>query len=149
MREMSYFSTNVVTKFDNNYDNMVEFNTLLMNAAHEVYDKYNKEETERIIRNQFNAICGVADFKALTTMQQRQVWREHGKEIASLVENVIADKMKSGWNEANAKFMQFVKEINIADGDQNEFYVEDNSLLQVSRFAGDHLDVKLIYTASV
>lgn len=142
MREMTYFSTNVVAKFDNNYDNMLEFDSLLMDASHGVYTKYSKEETDTIIRNQFNAICGVADFKSLTAMKQRQLWREHGKEIASLIENVIVDKMKSGWNEANAKFMQFVKEINIAEGDQNEFYVEDNSLLQVSRFANNHHDIR-------
>lgn len=142
MREITYFSANTLAKFDNNYDNMVEFNTLLMDASHGVYTQYNKEETDTIIRNQFNTICGVADFKALSPMKRRQAWREHGKEIASLVEDVLVDKMKSGWNEANAKFMQFVKEINIADGDKNEFYVEDNSLLQVSRFAGSHHDIR-------
>ena len=57
--------------------------------------------------------------------------------------------MNSGWNSGNARFMDLVQEINIANGDQNEFYVEDNSLLQVSRFAGNHHDVRSLYGNSV
>ena len=49
--------------------------------------------------------------------------------------------MNSGFNTSNARFMEYVEEVNIADGDANEFYVEDNSLLTVSRFANNHHDI--------
>ena len=51
MRDITYFSNNVVNCFDNNYDNMVVFNDLMMNASNGVYEKYSKNETSEIIRN--------------------------------------------------------------------------------------------------
>ena len=148
MREMMNFSANVIAQFENNYDNMLEFNGIMMDASNNIYSKYTKDETNKIIRNQFNKICGF-DFKTASPMKRHQAMRDHGKEIASLIEDTLVDRMNSGWTAANARFMDFVQEINIANGDQNEFYVEDNSLLQVSRFAGNHHDVRSLYGNSV
>lgn len=146
MRDITCFSNNVLANFDNKYENMLTFNALMMDAGNGVYDKYSKDETQTILRNQFDKIMGI-NFKESTSMKRRQAWREHSKEIASLIEDVIVDKMNSGWNSANARFMEYVDERNIAEGDANEFYVEDNSLLTVSKFAGNHHDVRK--TASV
>lgn len=140
MRDIAYFSANTVANFENNYDNMLQFNELLINAGHNVYGEYSKEQVNTMIRNQFDKILG-GNFAQMNPMKRRQAWRDHGKEIAALVEDVLVDKMNSGWNAANARFMEFVREINLADGDKNEFVVEDNSLLQVSKFAGNHHDV--------
>lgn len=142
MREFASFSNNTIAQFDGKYENIIEFDKLMTNANHGIFEKYNKEETDTIIRNQFNKIMGI-DFAAPTnsTMKRRQAWRDHGKEIATLIENIVVDKMNSGWSEANARFMEYVEDINIANGDKNEFYVADNSLLQVSKFAGNHHDI--------
>ena len=140
MRDITCFSANTVAQFENNYDNMLQFNEVALDASHGVFDKYSKEDTNTIIRNQFNKILGI-DFKLANPMKRRQAWRDHGKELASLIEDVIVDKMQSGWTAANAYFMEYVEEVNLADGDKNEFYVSDNSLLQVSKFAGNHHDI--------
>lgn len=140
MRDITCFSANTVAQFENDYDNMLQFNGVLLDASSKVYSNYSKEESDTIIRNQFDKILNI-DFKNATPMKRRQAWRDHGKEIASLIEDVIVDKMNSGWTEANAKFMEFVEEVNIANGDVNEFYVEDHSLLQVSEFAGNHHNI--------
>ncbi len=142
MREFTSFSNNTIAQFDGKYENMIEFDKLMTNANHGIFEKYNKEETDTIIRNQFNKIMGI-DFASPTnsTMKRRQAWRDHGKEIATLIENIVVDKMNSGWSEANARFMEYVEDINISNGDKNEFYVADNSLLQVSKFAGNHHDI--------
>lgn len=140
MKDITCFSANVLAQFDNKYDNILEFNSLMMDASNGIYEKYSKEDTQTILRNQFDKIMGI-NFKSATNMKRRQAWRDHNKEIASLIEDVIADKMNSGWNSANARFMEYVDERNIAEGDANEFYVEDNSLLTVSKFAGNHHDL--------
>lgn len=140
MRDITCFSANTVAQFDNNYDNMLQFNEVVMNTANGVFDKYSKEESNTILRNQFNKILGI-DFKNANPMQRRQAWRKNGVEIYSLIEDVIVDRMNSGWNAANARFMELVEERNLALDDQNEFYVEDNSLFVVSRFAGNHNDI--------
>lgn len=142
MRDIAHFSANVVANFDNNYDNMLQFNEVLINTGNDVYTNYTREESNKIIRNQFDKIFG-GNFAQMTPMKRRQAWRDHGKEIASLIEDVLVDKMNSGWNATNARFMEFVREVNIADGDKNEFVVEDNSLLQVSQYAGNHHDIEL------
>lgn len=140
MRDITCFSANTLAQFDNKYENMLTFNSLMMDASERVYNKYSKEDTQTILRNQFDKVLGI-NFKTATKMKRRQAWRDHAKEIATLIEDVIVDRMNSGWNESNARFMEYVEEVNIADGDANEFYVEDNSLLTVSKFAGDHHDI--------
>lgn len=140
MKDIVCFTQNVRDKFENSYDNMLQFEEVCMNAMNRVSDKYDVAEGNKIIRNQFDNILGI-DFKNATSMQRRQAWRDHGKEIASLIETEVADKMNSGWTTANAKFMDLVEEINLAEDDKNEFFVNDNSLLQVSKFAGDHHDI--------
>lgn len=141
MRDIAQFSANVVANFDNSYDNMIQFNTLACDAANRVYDKYSHDETQKIIRNQFDRIFHI-NFKEATPMKRHQAYRKYAADYFALVEDVITDKMNSGWNSSNAEFMQFVEDKNIADGDKNEFYVEDNSLLVVSKWAGDHHDVQ-------
>ncbi len=140
MRDITCFSANTVANFDNDYNNMLQFNDLVMNASRRDYGKYTKDEVDTIIRNQFDKITGI-NFKTATPMKRRQAWRDHGKEIYTLIEDVILDRMVSGWDAGNARFMEFVKEVNIADGDVNSFYVNDPSLLQVSVWAGEHHDV--------
>lgn len=140
MKDICMFSAHTVAQFDNNYDNMLQFGVLLQNAANRVYSDYSANDTQTMIRNQFDRILGLK-YKEATPMKRRQAWRDHGKEIASLIEDVIVDKMNSGWNSGNTRFMDLVEDVNIAAGNKNEFYVNDNSLLQVSKFAGDHHDV--------
>lgn len=140
MRDITCFSASTVAQFDNKYDNMLAFNSLMLDAGNNVYDKYSKEDTQTILRNQFDKVLGI-NFKTATKMQRRQAWRTHNKEIATLIEDVVVDRMNSDWNGANARFMDYVEEINIANGDENQFFVDDNSLLTVSKFAGNHHDI--------
>lgn len=139
MKDITCFSANVLAQFDNKYENIVDFSSLAMDASHGVYEKYSKEDTQTVLRNGFDKVLGI-NFKAASPMQRRQAWRNHNKEIATLIEDVVVDKMVSGIP-ADAGFMEYVEDVNINDGDQNQFYVEDNSLLVVSRFAGNHHDV--------
>lgn len=140
MKDITCFSANVLAQFDNKYDNMLEFNSLMMDASNSIFDKYSKEDTQTILRKQFDKILGI-NFKEANSMKRRQAWRDHNKEIATLIEDVIVDKMNSGWNTANARFMDLVDDRNIAEGDANEFFVNDNSLLTVSKFAGNHHNI--------
>lgn len=140
MRDIAQFSTNVTANFENNYDNMVEFNALALDAAHGVFDKYSHDETQTILRKQFNNIFHI-NFKEATPMKRHQAYRKYAADYFALIEDVITDKMNSGWNSSNAFFDEFVEDKNIAAGDKNEFYVEDTSLLTVSKWASDHHDV--------
>lgn len=141
MRDMTAFSAHVMNQFDNKYENVVEFHDLMMDASHGIYTKYSKEETNKIIRNGADRIFGI-NWEHATPMKRRQAYRMHSKEWASLVEDVIADRMVSGIDATNGSFLdELVDDRNLAEGDVNEFYVEDSSILTVSKFAGNHHDV--------
>ena len=140
MRNITCFSANTVAQFEGKYENMLQFNELLIDTSNKVYDKYSKDEANKIIRNQFNNLLGI-DFKAAKPMERRQAYRAKRIEVAQLIEDTLVDRMNSGWNAANARFMEYVDDRNIAEGDTNEFFVADNSLLTVSRFAGNHNDI--------
>ena len=70
MRDITCFSSNVVACFDNKYENMLQFNDLIMDASNNIYDKYSKADTNEIIRNQFNRILGI-NFKEASKTQRR------------------------------------------------------------------------------
>lgn len=147
MKDITMFSAHTVANFDNDYNNMVQFNDLLLDASHGIYEKYTKNETETIFKNQFDKILG-GDFTKMNAQQRHQAWRKHGLEICTLMEDVLVDKNNNGgWDEANARFMDLVEEVNLAIDDKQQFYVEDNSLLQVSKFAGNHHDIRKTVSA--
>ncbi len=142
MRLLKTFSANVMEKFEGKIENVIAFEDMMDQAANRDYSNYTREEMNDAIRKQFNAIMGI-DYKTASRMERRQARRLHAPEIYSLVERVLVDRMTSGWNANNAFFMDYVEQINIADGDQNLFWVTDDSLLTVSKFAGNHHDVNL------
>ena len=73
MKNITYFSANTLAQFDNDYNNMVTFNSLMLDASHRVYDKYSKDETQTILRNQFDKIMGI-NFKEANSMRRRQAY---------------------------------------------------------------------------
>ena len=120
-------------------ENADKITSIMLDASHGIYEEYSKEETNKIIRNLFNKISGF-DFKTATPMQRRQDWRDHRNAYYTIIEDVVADKLNSGWGE-DPFFEAYVEEKNLALGDKNEFYVDENSLMQVSKFAGNHHDI--------
>lgn len=135
------FSNKVQVSFDNNAENMEKFVLLMKNASNHVYAEFNEKDTQGMIREQFNKILGI-DYAKASKMERRQARRLHAPEIYTLIETVIADKMNSGWTQANAMFMQYVEDVNLSETDQAMFYVKDPSLLTVSKWAGSHHDIK-------
>ncbi len=140
MKDITCFSQNVVSCFDNKYENMLQFNDLMMNASHGIYDQYSKKETNEIIRNQFNRIFGI-DYRTATPTARRQAFRLHDKEYYSVIENVLIDRMVSGIDEQNMPIMSLVEDRNIALGDINYFTTNSTQILQVSKWAAGHHDI--------
>lgn len=140
MKDITYFSQNVVNCFDNNIENMKVFNDLMMDTANNVYDKYSKADSNEMIRNQFNKVLGI-NYRSATRTERRQALRLHGIEISSIIENVLIDRMVSGINEQNMPIMRIVEDRNISLGDINYFTIDAKALLQVSKWAGGHHDI--------
>lgn len=130
------FSANVMTAFDNDITKVQQFNQLMLDASRNTLVDCTQREASDAIRTKFNQILGID--KNSTSKERRQAWRAHKIEIFEIIEDILEDKLVSGWTQDNAFFEQFVDARNLASGDTNEFYVEDASLLTVSKFAGNH-----------
>ncbi|GCD10435.1 hypothetical protein [Clostridium tagluense] len=97
-------------------------------------DKYSVNQGSDVIRKAFVDICGTdkLDFKT---------FRKHKTEVFEILEEVVDQLIVDGWGQ-NTFFDQFVETKDLAFGDKNEFYVEDKSLLLVSKFSGGHWNLK-------
>lgn len=88
--------------------------------------------TDQAIREAFFEILG----------EDKLTWqgfRNHKNEIFTVIENVLVTNLPLAWE--NSRFYdQFVEVKNGALGDKTEFIVEDNSILVVSNFSGNHWD---------
>lgn len=135
------FSTNVMNAFDNDITKVQQFNQLMLDASRNTLVDCSQREASDAIRAKFNQILGTNENSS--PKERRQAWRAHKTEIFEIIEDVLEDKLVSGWTQDNAFFEQFVDPRNLALGDTNEFYVDDNSLLTVSPFNGNHHDFNL------
>lgn len=139
MKNLITFSNYMVSKFGDNVENIYQFQDLLNDAGRNKYVKYSHDEANDMFRTQFDTILGI-NYREATPQQRRQAMRLHGPELYTLIENTITDKMQSGLDDS--WFRKWVDQRNIAEGDLNEFWVQDtSSLLMVSKWAHDHTDV--------
>ncbi|MBQ3543548.1 MAG: hypothetical protein IJA34_00950 [Lachnospiraceae bacterium] len=66
-------------------------------------------------------------------------FRKYKNDIYEVLEVTLDQTLPEGWND-NEFFNRYVETIRVDLGDINEFYSENNSLLTVSKFAGNHWD---------
>lgn len=115
------------------------FTKLMVDTAHGVNaENYSSTDSNEAIRNRFREVMGVA--KDCSRKELHRAIRRHKQDIYEVIEDTVEDLKVSGWN-ANPFFTTYVEQKNIALGDVNDFYVEDDSLLTISKFAGNHHDL--------
>ena len=90
--------------------------------------------TDQAIREAFFEILG--DDK-LTY----QNFRNHKNEIFSIMENVLTTNLPLAWENSDF-YRSFVDTKSTTFGDTNEFVVEDNSTMLVSRISGNHWQIE-------
>lgn len=130
--------------FENQESNYMTFQSILSHAARRVdyvadEKTYNVHTMNDMIRTKMNDIFGL-NYASANTRDRRRAWDAHKKEFFALIEDSIIDRMARGYKE-NPFFMDWVEYRNLMNGDKNEFKVNDQSLLQVSKFAGNHHDL--------
>lgn len=99
-----------------------------------MYNENASKFTDQAVREAFFELLG----------EEKLTWqnfRNNRNEIFTILENVLKINLPGAWNESPF-YNQFV-EVKRGDlGDENSFYVEDNSTLVVSNFSGNHWDTK-------
>lgn len=145
MRKM-VFSQNVENAFTANNITYDEYKNLLFDASagRDILDEDgNKVSTydvnDKIRKVQFDilGIDGTSSGKDI-----RRAIKKHGVELFEVIEDVIDLEIQKGW-ESSEFFNEFVETRNLALGDTAEFWVDDETILGVSKVSGYHHDVTL------
>lgn len=115
------------------------FRKLLIDTSNNCVVNYSKEEANEAIRKQFREVLGISE--GATMKEIRRALRANRAQTYAIIEDTLDDRLQSGWGE-NPFFQRFVEMKNLADGDRNEFYIPSNTILTVTKFSGNHHDLK-------
>ena len=138
MSKFMNFNAVVKNAFNNDESDFVAFNKLLVDSYKGNVEGYSaKEANDKVVEIFLSAIgCD----KDSSKKDIRKAIRRNQAVVYDLIEEVVNDMLVSGW-EANPFFREYVDVRNLALGDKNEFYVEDNSVLSVMKVSGNHHDI--------
>lgn len=140
MKNLMTFNTTVQNAFDNENANLVCFSELLLDAARGEVKEYSAKDANKKIVEKFRAALGIEPTDR--PQHVKRAIRANKDLVFTLIEETIEEMIVSGWME-NPFFMQFVETKNLALGDENDFYVEDDSILSVSKVSGNHHNIVL------
>lgn len=115
------------------------FTKLMIDTAKNAVINYTKEEANEAIRNRLFEALGIDATSSVKEI--RRAYRRNKTAVFDIIEDVIDERLVSGWGD-NPFFQQFVEVKNLNDGDRNEFIVEDDSILTLTKFSGNHHDLK-------
>jgi len=116
-----------------------EFQTLLTDVAKgDLQAGVTKKEADDKICMMFNKLYGFD--KKPTILEAEKALRINPYIAFEVIEDVVPNLIQSGWD-ANPFFREYVDVRNLARGDENVFYTEQNVILNVARLNGDHWDM--------
>ena len=129
------FDSVVRDAFDNDATKFAHFSELLLDTARNTVKEFTKEEANKQIVERFRAALGIeADARG---PQVRRAIKANQNLVYTIIEEVVEEMIITGWAN-NPFFMDYVETKNLALGDANDFYVEDDSILSVSKISGNH-----------
>ena len=138
MNKFMTFNATVQNAFNNDENDYKAFNKLLVDAYKGTVADFSAKEANDKIVEIFRKVIGCDENS--TQKEIRKAIRRNQVEIFEILEEIIPDLLVSGW-EDNPFFREYVDVRNLALGDKNEFYVEDNSVLTVTKVSGNHHDL--------
>jgi len=119
---------------------------LLFDAANgiEIFDTENdRVMTKAEVNDKIKELCfkytGLNE-KSTDKQIKRAIENPEAKEFFAVIEEIIEVKVQQGLTGMDI-FNKYVEEVNLADGDTNEFWVEKETFLQVERVSGSHHDL--------
>lgn len=135
MVKMMFTNENTREVFSNHDFN--DFNTLMFETGLGK-EQVSKKEANDKIREVFREVLGIDE--TASKKEIRKAIRRHKVDIYEVTEELVPNLLKTGWQD-NPFFMEYVEYKSGADGDANEYYVEDETILTVSELSGNHHDL--------
>ena len=140
MNKFFNFAANVQKVFNDDANDFVAFSELLTETALGA-QKVSKQEADTKIVEVFRNALGLGEHP--TQKEVRQALRRNQALVFDIIEETVQSLLVSGWGN-DPFFMKYVDQRNLALGDKNEFFTEDDSVMSVMRVAGNHHDIFLM-----
>lgn len=137
MLRINFTNDHTAEVFDNMENGFQDFHKLAFDTALGKAEVGTKEANDKI-REIFNQVLGVDEYTSKKEL--RKAIRRHKIDVFEIIEEIIPDLLKTGWGD-NPFFNEYVEYRNLNDGDANEFYTEDDTILTVSKLSGNHHDI--------
>ena len=137
MNKFMNFAANVQTVFNNDANDFMAFSQLLTDVALG-RQAVSKEEANAKIVEVFQGVLGID--KNSRPADVRKAIRRNQALVFDIIEETIQTLLVTGWGN-DPFFQKYVDQRNLALGDKNEFYSEDDSILSVMKVAGNHHDI--------
>lgn len=144
-KKFNHERLNLLFSEDSAKGTYVEFKNLMSDLMDgEIQEGTSKREAEEAVRS---VVFDLFEVTA-SDLDKPRVWRhaveKHTKEYFELIEEVIEEKLDSSL--ANSELIREFAEVrNLNDGDKNEFWLEEETVLSVGRVSGDHHDLSIQY----
>ena len=139
MNKFMNFAANVQNVFNNDANDFMAFSRLLTDVALGKQE-VSKEEANKKIVEVFQSVLGINENSRPGDI--RKAVRRNQALLFDIIEETVQNLLVTGWGN-DPFFQKYVDQRNLALGDKNEFYAEDNSILSVMRVAGNHHDIVL------
>lgn len=137
MNKFMNFAANVQTVFNNDANDFMAFSQLLTDVALG-RQEVSKEEANKKIVEVFQGVLGID--KNSRPADVRRAIRRNQALVFDIIEETIQTLLVTGWGN-DPFFQKYVDQRNLALGDKNEFYTEDDSILSVMKVSGNHHDI--------
>ena len=126
------------------FDNGVRNLMFDVASGREVFDEeqgrvMSKAECNEAIKKVCFEVLGLNE-KSTDKEIKRALKKDSAMELFEVIEEIVDVKIAYGLGESEF-FNQFVETRNMADGDRNEFWVDDDIMLTVAKVSGDHHDL--------
>ena len=131
------FAANVQNVFNNDVNDFIAFSELLTETALGI-QKVTKAEANAKIVEVFQGVLGLD--KDSKPAEVRKAIRRNQALVFDIIEETVQSLLVTGWGN-DPWMMKYVDQRNLALGDKNEFYAEDDSVLSVMKIAGNHHDI--------
>lgn len=137
MNKFMSFAANVQNVFNNDANDFMAFSKLLTETALGT-QSVSKEEANAKIVEVFRGVLGIDEHSRPADV--RKAIRRNQALVFDIIEETVQNLLVSGWGN-DPFFQKYVDQRNLALGDKNEFYAEDDSILSVMKVSGNHHDI--------